>query len=128
MKLRHGAALLSVGWYLLAPIPQLDPATGLPNGKPNLSAPFRYWSKVFSFDSAKECEAERVRQIDSLFLLDTKIREEDRSEEEQAEWDEMEDQVLNLPEGWSHGLRSYGLTSALRAQCIASDDPRLKEK
>ena len=50
MKPRHAAALALVGWYLMMPL------------KDHPEAPIKYWSQIGSYDSAKECEAERERK------------------------------------------------------------------
>jgi hypothetical protein len=56
---RHAAALAFVGWYLLAPAAY--PAT---NGmlRWDAAAPLSRWKVVKSFDSATQCEAERLKR------------------------------------------------------------------
>ncbi len=89
MKIRHTAALALVGWYLMVPPP------GSPPGE---TEGLRRWQILSSFDSAKECEAERAsvkkRAADSA------------TKSESAE---------------------PGLQSVLFAVCIATDDPGLEE-
>jgi hypothetical protein len=53
--LRHAAALVLVGWYLLAP-----PAYPATNGmlRWDATVPLSRWKMVKSFDSATQCEAE----------------------------------------------------------------------
>jgi hypothetical protein len=55
----HTAALALVGWYLLAPAAY--PAT---NGmlRWDAAAPLSRWKAVKSFDSAAQCEAERLKR------------------------------------------------------------------
>ncbi len=127
VKLRHAAALAAVGWYLMTPPPQPDPATGLPNGGADVHASFRWWDNEGSFDSAKECRAELERNIKFMMQLEAKIsRERHQTEQQQLEDEDKHDHAAKLPKGWSHGMRHFGLIAATHAECIASDDPRLK--
>jgi hypothetical protein len=128
MNLRHAAALALVGWYLMMPPPDFDHATHLPNGRPNTDAPFSYWRNDGSFDSAKECKAELQNNIEFSKQIESKIRREHRSEQQESALEDKMDQQSNSPKGFSRGLRGYGLIGAMSAQCVASDDPRLKEK
>jgi beta-glucosidase-like glycosyl hydrolase len=130
MKSRHAVALALVGWYLLTPIPQIDPATHLPTGDADLSVPFRYWTNWGIFDSAKKCEAEIQRQIHLNLQNDAKLWSRQSDQEKEAIWEGM-DKAEKLPKGWNHALHGsngFGATSALNARCVATDDPRLKEK
>ncbi len=128
MNPRHAAALALVGWYLMMPPPQFDPATHLPNGGPNLDAPLSDWRNEGSFDSAKECQAGLKDNIAFALQIQAKIRKEHRSEQQETAEEEKMDRQANVPKGFNRGLRGYGLTGAVNAQCIATDDPRLKEK
>ena len=130
MKTRHAAALALVGWYLLTPIPQIDPATQLPTGYADKSVPFRYWTNWGSFDSAKECEAEIQRQIHLGLQIDAELRNRQSEQEKEAFWEGM-DKAEKKPKGWNHALHGsngFGVTSALSAKCIGTDDPRLEDK
>jgi hypothetical protein len=51
MKLRHAAALVSIGWYLMVP-PLQGPYTFLPQ-----NLPLNRWGLHASFDTAAECQA-----------------------------------------------------------------------
>jgi hypothetical protein len=98
INLRHAAALALVGWYLLAP-----PMTGEPGkGKVHafLDTPISQWTQYGGFDSAAECSNARVDQLAKL---------------EPAK-DEADHDAKVI---WS---------AISRFVCIASDDPRLKEK
>lgn len=95
MNLRHPAALASVDWYLLTPL-------GEAKGNPSLVAPLRYWQIYGSFDTAKECEAEKDKLTDKLMPAF-----------QQAKTAKEKEKVF------------LWLTSP---KCFASDDPRLKEK
>lgn len=61
MKLRHAAALALVGWYLLLP-PLSTTVEELRAGDVPSLAKWRQW---WAFDTAKECEHERVQQAES---------------------------------------------------------------
>jgi len=128
MKLCHAASIALVGWYLMSPPPQPDPATGFPNGQPNLLAPFEYWDNEGSFDSAQGCNSKLESDIRLLMQIEANIRKEHQSEQQELAEEEKMDQAAKLPRGWHHGMRHYGLTAAMSAKCIATDDPRLKEK
>jgi len=125
MTPRHAAALALVGWYLMTP--PTDYVTHLPNGSPNLDAPFSYWRNEGSFDSAKECKVGLENNIEFAKQIEKKVRKEESEQQESAEEEKM-DQQGNVPKGFYRGLRGYALTAAVSAQCIATDDPRLKEK
>jgi hypothetical protein len=130
MKLRHAAALTLVGWYLLAPLPQISPTTHLPTSQADLNVPFRYWMHWSSFDSAKKCEVERQRQIRLYFQNHAKFQKEQSVQQEEA-FEKGLDHAENRPTGWNHALHGsygFGVTSALSAQCIGTDDPRLEDK
>ena len=96
MKLRHAAALALVGWYLMLP-PDQNPA--LPAR--DITAPISEWVRVGSFDSAVACEAEQQKRVQFYIHLG-----------------------LTTPEATST-YRDRTLDYE-NAQCIASDDPRLK--
>jgi hypothetical protein len=110
----------------MTPPPQFDPATGLPNGRPNFNAPLTNWTTQDTSDSAKECKAQLVSDIELHKQVEAKIRGLHRSEEQELAIEKKSDEDDKVPKGWNHGLRHYGLTAAASAQCIASDDPRLK--
>ena len=98
MKLRHGSALALVGWYLLIPNPR----------RPKI--PFMYWTQEGLYGTLANCE------------------------ESQRDWI----QCVNRPEYRKPGAKPCKTEGgkftpqedrkALKlSQCIASDDPRLKE-
>jgi hypothetical protein len=87
MNFRHAAALAFVGWYLMVPLRENNNSAKL-----RADVPLADWVYVDSFDTAKECRNEG-------------LKEEERYAKDPREADE------------------YG-----NWECIASDDPRLKEK
>src|SRR5579862_345885 len=123
MNLHHAATLALVGWYLMAPPPQIDPKTGLPTGHTNLLVPFKYWENEGSFDSAKECSAEKWSNFSLLLKLSEKPVHLTEQQEEHIDRD-----ILKRPKGWSHALGNCSLFRAGDAKCVATDDLRLKGK
>jgi hypothetical protein len=108
VKPRHAAALALVGWYLMMP--------SMPTPDPNVG--FKYWSNEGSFDTAAECRAaynDRVYKFDHM------------SDRDWRAWDEgfFAEHRTHLDRAWT--LRHFE-ELALASQCIATDDPRLKEK
>jgi hypothetical protein len=105
MKVSHAAALALVGWYLAAPPIMSDPEpTGPHNGPESaaLMAPLGFWFKYGEFDSAAECK-----------------------DEELYRWRMGAREFAKKPT--SAEDRAVAFRNA-QVQCIASDDPRLKEK
>jgi len=123
MNLRHAAALALVGWYLVTP-------HALPNSRePNLSLPLSQWVRRGPLPSKSDCEDRRsaaLRQND-----DPAQREEMKKQlpsvraEIQREWpnQKMPPDSYFDKDYWDDLRRILKLS-----QCIASDDPRLKEK
>ncbi|MGO9056161.1 MAG: hypothetical protein ACLQU2_02055 [Candidatus Binataceae bacterium] len=107
MKLRHAAALALVGWYLL-----ISPTTD--QNQADLEAPLSKWQNAGSFDSASDCEAIRRRVTKDLW-----------SEKDQLEWRFRLKDIKRS----GHSPVSYSeYAKRLQgAQCVSSDDPRLKE-
>jgi hypothetical protein len=114
MKLRHAAALALVGWFLMMP-PLLKKSV-------DLTAPFSRWVTVNSYDTSKQCEDEKASIQDAapenlsqlksqLKGLGIKDDPADNKERLKIAHDMYFDEVV-VP----------------LAQCIASDDPRLKGK
>jgi hypothetical protein len=89
---RQTAALVLVGWYLLAP-PALKGGGGY-----DPDAPLNRWINEGSYDSAADCEAFRTSIIEAA--------------------------SGHIAKQQAHYIQSYFLLSV----CIASDDPRLKQK
>jgi hypothetical protein len=99
MNPRHAAALVLCGWYLMMPPPYWSKTNPR-------TAPLRQWTVFGRYDSARECSDERTKMIrvQSMALLS------------------------DLAEGVSDANRPSLSRDFKHAQCIASDDPRLKEK
>ena len=108
MNLRHALALALVGWYLIMP----------PNKKDD--APLSEWIASSSYSSEQACQSAQ-----------TKYRDESAAKLKQ--YDSMTDeQRRNL----EHNQKTFDqemadkdrFTAVFQSVCIASDDPRLKEK
>jgi hypothetical protein len=103
MKPRHAAALALVGWYLMTP-PPLLPIPAKVEPQPDLHAPLSEWHRPnWLFASEQECLAKRTELRKTWWTNVTDIPPEKITARQMTWW------VKN-------------------AQCIASDDPRLKEK
>lgn len=108
MNLRHAAALASVGWYLMAP-PIAPDSHGHATGRVLNGLPLSTWEQLSSFDTAKGCEDYQWEQVTSMASTTTAAKKRAQSEE----------QLRRLDAAWGQ---------IDLAKCIASDDPRLKEK
>ena len=99
MKLGEATALTLVGWCLM------KPPTYWSKTNPR-TAPLRQWTVFGRYDSARGCSDERTKMIrmESMALLSY------------------------LAEGAFDANRSSLTLDFKHAQCIAADDPRLKEK
>ena len=71
------------------------------------TVPLNQWLTLGSFDSAKDCEKRRVALNDPAF----------QSALAKAA----------AKKGWTWNNRSLGLSRIEAAQCVSTDDPRLKE-
>ena len=103
MKPRHAAALALVGWYFMIP-----PARTGPKGIVNMhaEAPLARWQIVGRFDSTKDC----TQYSDQLRTMQRESENPNASAIEKRN----EEATMNLV--------------LAKARCIATDDPRLKEK
>jgi hypothetical protein len=118
MNLRHTAALALVGWYLMVPRVSYDPQ--IPEHDKGYSGwtscclnndgtpDFSRWDTVKSYDTAAECEDARSR-LDSAKGSTTEAGREGAK--------------LDL-----QGLVRASQDAVMKAMCLSSDDPRLKEK
>jgi hypothetical protein len=99
MKPRHAAALALVGWYLMSAGSDLK-------SSPALSS----WTIMGSFDTATEWEV-RQHTDTATAIKDLKARHRDKL---------PASQLNSHDDGWDIAL--------LNEVCIATDDPRLKER
>jgi hypothetical protein len=108
MTLHRAAALSLLGWYLMLPKLTTTQPPGMPP-KPDsqsiASAPISHWQIVRSFDFSSDCEDARGKLRESLLGAD-KIKELEKQ-----------------------GFKERDLRQRAESlTCIASDDPRLREK
>ena len=107
MKPRHAAALALVGWYLMLP-PMNEKGVYTQDSISD-------WDHVGSYDSAAECDQTARQMQDGIAAIgDQEFKE--RSQREAAQNGKM---AIS---------RADALKRAYAAQCVASDDPRLKGK
>jgi hypothetical protein len=104
MRLRDAAALALVGWYLLLP-PDLP---SNPQFDWRSKAPLNHWSIYHSYDTATACEA--GEQSESNYIL-----------AEEQSFAKSSDAALAK-------AAHQDLVEMKAAVCIASDDPRLRER
>jgi hypothetical protein len=114
MNPRHAAALVLVGWYLMTP-PQKygDDPDAVPLGR---------WAISQSFDSARPCEYARKKMI-------AKFRNDMVNEDgtDKQTWDAVND-VFSSPSTKKTPFEGTKINAREFAVCVATDDPRLKEK
>lgn len=100
MIFRHAAALALIGWYLVFP-PLRESSLG---GKCyDANAPLSAWRIMGSFDTAKECKNGLQKE------------EDDKIDRAAATGEHVE-------------ANCHGISAWLDVICVATDDPRLKEK
>jgi len=146
MNLRHAGALVLVGWYLMAPPfdrVSLTFRTDVPVSEwDNLRAAHLHWEG--EFDSENECEEYKTHNVAFWQDLKAKIRGSD-VKYQLSKWsiyhcyntlDECRQVRSNITSGLLQDsppdfLQRFGnnfKSAFARAKCVASDDPRLKEK
>jgi hypothetical protein len=115
MKPRHAAALALVGWYLM--ILPLDHS----EEHFLVDAPLSQWRMTYALDSANECE----RWLNDL-RNDAKKDENEKLhtwfDAKKAGREPTDSQTQEVAKSLSIAVASGQM------MCIASDDPRLKEK
>lgn len=107
MKLRHAAALALTGWYLM--YPPISDCLGATQDHPCSNSPPSRWMTERVFDTADACQKaldDFTRQGMAQFKHAT------------------ENKKPGTPPGF--GVEETMGLSHLAAQCVATDDPRLK--
>ncbi len=107
MNSRHIAALALVGWYLLIP-PVFSPMGQHHRSFNDLSAPLNKWDIWAKFDSRDSCEKDK----EHLRTEAPRRLEFAREHPDQG----LNGNIVAVSEAWQ------------LAECVATDDPRLKEK
>jgi hypothetical protein len=118
MNPRHAAALALVGWYLI--MPPADTQTG-----GNLvKVPIKGWRKIAAYDTEAECRNRRTADFNSYSAVHPGGAESSMQKQGDAE--------LDKANGWAPGttrkIDAHSFESYIARQCVASDDPSLKEK
>src|SRR5271157_3117240 len=108
MNLRHTAALALVAWYLMLP----------PNKKDD--APLSEWTVSRSYDSAETCQSAQTNNRDQAAA---KLKQYDSMTDQQRRNLEHNQQTFDQETNDRDNF-----SAAFQSACIASDDPRLKEK
>jgi hypothetical protein len=107
MKPRHAGALALLGWYLLIP-PVFSPMGHHPRAFNDLKASINRWDIQASFESEASCEKEKER-IRKEAPLRIQFANEHPDQDQNGN-------ILAVAEAWQ------------LAECVASNDPRLKER
>jgi len=107
VKSRHAAALALVGWYLM--MPPIESCLSAFNGHRCEEVALIKWKIQQIFDSRAKCET-----------VSADFKEKGQGYLTQA--------ARNLPTGKRMDLDQADPMTWVAAQCIATDDPRLKEK
>ena len=109
MTLRHAAALALVGWYLMMPPEHRF------DDHPDPQAPLTKWQDIEGGDTAMECHDALDKHIESFDAARDALATRDAlAKHTPSTADNRE--AMTVLEFW------------LSCKCIASDDPRLKEK
>jgi hypothetical protein len=106
-KPRHAATLALVGWYLLIP-PVFSPMGNHPRAFNDLNASLNRWDIWASFESNTSCEKEKER-IQNEAPLRLKFAHEHPDQDRNGN-------IVAVAEAWQW------------AECVATDDPRLRER
>lgn len=103
MYLRHAASLALVSWYLIAPPSRTEDGTDW-----DPTAPLSEWQMIGKFDKIEDCRAYPAREPEIMhgFYVEHPEIGESGERADNAFWKNL----------FAH------------AQCVATDDPRLKSK
>jgi hypothetical protein len=113
MNIRHAAALALVGWYLMVP-----PQT---NGQIDYTAPLSRWTVAESYDSAAPCREMLTNLRNDATSQADKATNEITAKQKQHERISTEQLLDAMKSLTAHEI-------AFQSACIATDDPRLREK
>jgi hypothetical protein len=115
------------GWYLMV----APPKDSKSEHKPDLSWPLKLWDQRESFDSAKACEARRMRELASHAALVAAASVTPNEPFDDALIDATEQYLLGgdsskIPARFIGHIARAALDFKPGYLCIATDDPRLK--
>jgi hypothetical protein len=125
MSFRHAAALALVGWYLIVP-PSPYGSDG--DTRPLSQIPLSEWRTQHVFDSAQDCD----ELLSRWRAIAAKAEKEDREFRAVAQRNPKTG-LFEAPPGFKTDPAFDKMTldqlyAYEGAECIATDDPRLKEK
>ncbi len=125
MKLRHTAAFLLVGWYLIWPPLNKTDAHGFRH--PNPIAPITEWYFEGLTPSSWQTTARKhAKLFGSLAKCEERI---ENHRDEFLAFKKLFDKHESVPDSMFEGLASGDWQMTVRnLQCVSSDDPRLKSK
>jgi len=108
MTPRHAAALALVGWYMMTP--PIESCIGASSGRSCEQTPLSRWQIRATYDSRANCEKSKAVWIEKgrMYLGESDARS--RTPGSRVGPDEAYDMA------------------EIEATCVATDDPRLKEK
>ncbi|HUO04325.1 MAG TPA: hypothetical protein VMU16_03910 [Candidatus Binataceae bacterium] len=118
MDSRHAAALTLVTWYLFFPRLHHQNKAGAPGDSSTVESavPISQWRKSGPFSSAAECQNRLTRfRADSSAALDREMKIWHSHHDDPHEADDV-------------SFMTGAKAQAMAAQCVESDDPRLKGK
>jgi hypothetical protein len=107
MRSREVLSLSFIGWYLLIP-PVFSPMGEHSRSFNDLSAPLNKWDIWARFDSRSSCNKEKEHLV---FEAPIRLRFAREHPDQDANGN-----IVAVSEAWQH------------ADCVASDDPRLKSR
>jgi hypothetical protein len=119
MKIRHAAALALVGWYLMAPSVSYDKEGHVKAPPAAWDTSISHWDSLGAFDSASTCQAV---QHGVKADIAKKLKEKFHASAD----------IPGMNSALSHATSVEQLdwlafaATRLAAECIATDDPRLK--
>ena len=119
MNLRHAAVLALVGWYLIVPPPHSDKSRCGRYADP--CAPLSQW---YFYNESSRWDWKAPVDRPHALKFDSEERCEAKRNEKYTSWVAAK----HPPPFWHEGAINAATEFASHAQCIATDDPRFKEK
>src|SRR5262249_55372994 len=116
--LRHGMAVMAIGWYLLLPPMSKEPNCSMRWAAIHPNLPISQWELAQSFDTSERCNNE-------CLLRWGRYREATLALGKEALAARQVGSLTKLKEDELHNLITAE-QQAFAARCIATDDPRLK--
>jgi hypothetical protein len=121
MNLSHTAALALVGWYLMVPPHRLRNGQVLVGV--DKSASISKWTIDDSFDTAVGCQDTKWKQIQEAIKARTSNTCAEAPDDHPVK--RSDTRVSSAPNAT---ITCFAMAEWEAGQCIATDDPRLKEK